>query len=196
MNASIALTEKFRNARQPASPPASQPAIKLIVIHEDFSSGNRALRFAEQFADSIGCSCDLSNTVWRSDFFDDAEIAADAACAAADADYVIVSLLGERVLPVATRNWIEAWLIGSSRFAAGLIVLAEIGRCRFRVVEGTCRYLRSACAVNGVGFYTFFMAAPEDGPVEGFWDEEEAADAHELWKISPLPAALSSSVTP
>jgi hypothetical protein len=171
---------------------------KVVTFYENpiFVTGLRGESIASRLADSLGCSCDLSENAWRNDFLERENVAAVAMLAAMDADYVIVSLLGERVLPVATRNWIEAWLIGSSRFAAGLIVLAEIGRCRFRVVEGTCRYLRSACAVNGVGFYTFFMAAPEDGPVEGFWDEEEAADAHELWKISPLPAALSSSVTP
>lgn len=171
---------------------AAKTAIKLIIIHEDFSSGERAKQFARQFAESMGCSCDLSDTIWRSDSFDDAEIAIAAICAAADADYVIVSLLGERVLPIAARNWIETWLEGSRQIAAGLIVLTEDGRCRCRVVEGTCRYLRGACSVNGVGFFTCFTANSSDGSVEDFCNEKETAASGELLEQSRMPLPLNS----
>ena len=135
---------------------ADTGAVKVVILYENFAfaTGVRGKNFARRLADSLGCSCDLSDATWRSDLFEREDVADAATLAAVDADYVIVSLLGEHVLPVAARNWIEAWLDDAGRRGAGLIVLADPNHSGCRVVEATRHYLHCACTAKGVAFFS------------------------------------------
>jgi hypothetical protein len=131
---------------------ADSAAIRVTVIYEDFLSGARAKRFAERLAEGLDSLCPLSESMWRSDLLDCPSIALEAATAAEDCEYLIVSLRGDRVLSPATSRWIEAQLNGAAGRLACVIALLGSGDGTSRIMEGNRQYLRGVCAANRVEF--------------------------------------------
>jgi hypothetical protein len=123
---------------------------KVVTFYENpiFVTGLRGESIASRLADSLGCSCDLSENAWRNDFLERENVAAVAMLAAMDADYVILSLLGEHAIPIAARNWIEAWLGNAGWRCASLIVLADHDHSDCHMLEGTRHYLHCAYAAR------------------------------------------------
>ena len=156
-------------------PVADSSAITVTIIYDDFAGGVRAKDFAERLAEQLGCDCHLSESFWRSDLLECRPVAEEAARAAAECDYLIVSLRGDRVLPFPTRLWIEAQLDGAARRGASLIVLPDSSQGKQGVVEATRRHFRSLCAVKGVAFFSHAMS-PADNALPGMRGEEEADD--------------------
>ena len=161
---------------------ADSPAINVTIIYEDFASGTRAKHFAERLADGLGCHCPLSESIWRSELLECPPLAEQASHAAADCDYLIVSLRGDRVLPAATRNWIEAQLGGAAQRGAGLIVLSDSFHAKWRVVEATRQYLRTVCAAKGVAFFSHALTTPAEAAAPNLPDEKASA------ALDPPPA--------
>jgi hypothetical protein len=124
---------------------AKLSAINVAIIYEDFASGTRARHFAERLADGLEGYCPLSESLWRSELLEVPAIAAEASRRAANCDYLIISQRGDRLLFPATRRWIEAQLDDPALRCTGLIILSDSSPGKWRVVESTCRYLRSLC---------------------------------------------------
>jgi hypothetical protein len=171
-------------------PFANVSALKVAIIYEDFASGTRAKHFAERLADGFSCHCPLAESLWRSELLESPEIAADAARAAADCDYLIISLRGDRLLPLATRQWIEAQLDGAASPAAGLIILADSFQGKWRVVEGTRHYLRTLCIAKGVPFFSHAITNPEAEMKPSF--RNNSAPASLAIPLGRMPAQLDS----
>lgn len=132
---------------------ADSSAIKVTVIYEDFLSGARARNFAERLGDGLGSRCPLSESMWRSDLLDSPSIALEAAKAAEDCEYLIISLRGDRVLTSATRGWIEALLNnGAATHPNCVIALLGSGDGTPRILDGNRKFLRDVCAANRVEF--------------------------------------------
>ena len=161
----------------------STGVMKVSIIYEDpsISTDVQAEQFARHLADSLGCSCDLSDATWRSDLFENEDAAAAATLAAMDADYVIVSLLKGETLPAAALNWIETWLDDAGQRDAGLIVLTDASHCGCWGVESTRHYLRCVCSAKGVAFFSH-AGMPASGG--GTADNRAGEEAFEL-----LPSA-------
>jgi hypothetical protein len=143
---------------------AEDLAIKVVIVYEDFASGIRAKHFAERLAESLDSHCSLTEAMWRSELLETPAFAEHAATGAADCDYLIVSLRGDRLLPLATRQWIEAQLKDAGERGVGLIILSDSYHGKWRVVEGTRHYLRTVCLANGVAFFSHAVTTPP--PVE------------------------------
>ena len=133
-------------------PVGDSATINATIIYEDFLSGTRAKHFAERLAGSLGATCPLSDSMWRIDFLDCPPIAMEAGSAAADCEYLIVSLRGDRDLTPATREWIETQLAGAAGRLLCVIALLGSGAGTPRVLDGNRQYLRGVCAANGVEF--------------------------------------------
>jgi hypothetical protein len=131
---------------------ADSSAINVVVIYEDFLSGARAKHFAERLAEGLGSRCPLSESMWRSDLLDCPPIAAEAASSAADCEYLVISLRGDRVLTSATREWLKAQLNGAAGNLTCVIALLGSGEISPRVLDGNRHYLRGLCAENRVEF--------------------------------------------
>ena len=114
-------------------PAPDSPSLKFAIIYEDFASGTRATNFAQRLADDLQCLCPLSESLWRSELLEYPPVASEAAQAAADSDYLIVSQRGDRTLPTATRRWIEALLYGAAARGAGVIILSDSCHGNWRV---------------------------------------------------------------
>jgi hypothetical protein len=144
MNAVLDCPERFS--------PAHSSEIEVIILYEDFLSGARAKHFAERLAEGLGSKCPLSQSMWRSDLLDCPSIAMEAASAAADCEYLIVSLRGDRVLSSATRGWIEEQVERAPSRLSCLIALLDSGDGTRRVLDRNRHYLRRVCAANRVEF--------------------------------------------
>lgn len=156
---------------------ANASAIRVTIISDDFASGLRAKNFAERLADQLGCHCQFSDSFWRSDLLDCWQIANTATLAAADCDYLIVSLRGDRVLPFFARHWIEAQLDSIAARDAALIVLPDSNQGNRQIVEATRHHFRSLCFRKGVAFFSHAMTAPAVEPAAGVLLHDRAPDA-------------------
>ncbi len=116
------------------SPTGQTTAIKAVIIYEDFDTAIRAKNFAEELERALGCACQWGDSLWRSNLLESPLIADEAALDAADCDYLIVSLRGDHALPYSTQQWIEAQLDRAAARDAGLIVLSDSNRGKWRVV--------------------------------------------------------------
>lgn len=153
----------------------------MTIIYEDFASGLRAKNFAERLAEQLGCACHLSESFWRCDLLGCQSIAAEAARAAADCDYLIVALRGDRIVPLTARQWIESQLDSAAGREMALIVLPDSEQGKRQVVEATRQHFRTVCVAKGVAFYSHAMTALPD-------THREAAAGE--------PAVLSAPWTP
>jgi len=143
-------------------PIADLPAINVTIIYEDFASGTRAKHFATRLAGQLGRGCELSATIWRTELLECPPLATQAAFAAADCDYLIVSLRGDRALPVATRQWIEGQLDGAAAREAALIALINCGGEMWRAGEDARHLLGTLCAEKDVPFFSHPAITPAD----------------------------------
>ena len=81
------------------------------------------------------------------------DIGNSAAQAAAQADFVILSMRGKADLATETRNWIERWsrLIGD--YAPALVVRLDQTETRGGKVTSTLGYLRNITDRKGISLY-------------------------------------------
>lgn len=163
------------------SPVAGSLAIKVTIIYEDFTSGTRARNFAERLAQQLDGHGQLSESIWRSELLECPPLAEAAARDAAQCNYLIVALRGDRVLPFATRQWVEEQLDDAAMRGAALIVLPASDQGKWRVVEATRHHFRSLCAMKGVPFFSCSNMAPADDAESDTRHREEAADSLLRW---------------
>ncbi len=157
MQTEVLLPESF--------PGVDSTALKIVVIYEDVASGKRAKHFAEELAQRLGSTSPLDESLWRCDLLEYPEIATEAARAVADADYLIVALHRDRVLPLAAREWIESQLETAAREDTGLsVVLLNFGGdiCGWHARGDARPYLRALCAEKGLPFFCHAEARAVD----------------------------------
>lgn len=165
-------------------PTVESSAIKVTIIYEDFASGVRAKNFAEKLLEQLGSACRLCESFWRADLLVNEEIAKEAHRTAADFDYLIISMVGDRILPLRTCDWIEAHLDGAAARGAALVVLPDKDEGAWRIVEATRQQFRFMCLMKGVAFFSHGMTPPADDalPDECRGDEaEELAFTDQQW---------------
>jgi hypothetical protein len=148
-----------------ATSAADSPGIKVATIYEDFATGAWAHAFAGKLVENWAAAGTLSNSLWRSELLEWPAIAADAALAVADCDFLIVSLRGNRMPVAAVRRWIEANLKNLAARNAALIVLLDPRQATRSVIAGARYYFRSVCAAKGVTFYSHTVMPPSTGAV-------------------------------
>jgi hypothetical protein len=98
--------------------------------------------------------CDFSLELWNFQVLAVPEIGNSAAKAAAQADFVILSMHRKAQLSVQTRDWIERWsgLITDNKSA--LVALLDQPGMKRGTVASTLDYLRKVAERKGISFYT------------------------------------------
>jgi hypothetical protein len=131
-----------------------RPKFKVAIIYEDSAAGKRAKHFYDQVIRELVDECDFRVELWNSQVLAVPEIGISAAKAAAQADFVILSMGCKAQLSVRTRDWIERWsgLITDSRSA--LVALLDQPGRRRGTVASTLEYLRKVADRKGISFYT------------------------------------------
>ena len=132
----------------------ARPKFKVAIIYEDSAAGKRAKHFYDRVIRELLDECDFSVELWNFQVLTVPEIGDSAAKAAAQADFVILSMHRKAQLSVRTRDWIERWsgLITDNRSAL-VVLLDRPGRKR-GAVASTLDYLRKVADRKGISFYT------------------------------------------
>ena len=97
---------------------------------------------------------EFSLELWNFQVLAVPEIGNSAAKAAAQADFVILSMHRKAQLPDQTRDWIERWseLLADNKSA--LVALLDQPGIRHGWVASTLDYLRKVAGRKGISFYT------------------------------------------
>lgn len=138
--------------------------LRIAIVYEDFASGARAKHFADRLAERCDCACDLSHSLWRCGLLSCPSIAEEASRDAADSDFLILSLRGDRVPASSTRRWLKTQLDSAGERGAAMIFLSDGGSRGRRAAETTRHYLRKVCTSRDVPFFSL-IAAPEVEPL-------------------------------
>ena len=85
----------------------ARPKFNVAIIYEDSAAGKRAKHFYDRVIRELLDECDFSVELWNFQVLTVPEIGDSAAKAAAQADFVILSMHRKAQLSVRTRDWIE-----------------------------------------------------------------------------------------
>ncbi len=124
---------------------------QIVIVYENLVSAARALRASEFLRREIGDTVSVEVNVWRLGLFEDGDSRRAAANASSLADVVIVSASGREEIPVAFRQWVEAWLQLDQCGRAALFALFGD-----HVSDGALSmagYLRRKTILHGIDFF-------------------------------------------
>ena len=126
----------------------------VAIIYEDSAAGKRAKHFYDRMIRELVDECDFSLELWNFQVLAVPEIGNSAAKAAAQADFVILSMHRKAQLSTQTRDWIERWsgLITDNKSA--LVALLDQPEIRRGMVASTLDCLRKVADRKGISFYT------------------------------------------
>ena len=131
-----------------------RPKFNITIIYEDDAAGKRAKHFYDRVIRELVDECDFSLELWNFQMLAVPEIGNSAAKAAAQADFLILSMHRKAQLSAQTRDWIERWsgLITDNKSA--LVALLDQPGIRRGTIASTLGYLRKVADRKGISFYT------------------------------------------
>jgi hypothetical protein len=94
----------------PASELDDRAKFNVVIIYEDIAVGKRAKHFYDRVIRELVHECDFRLKLWNFQVLAVPEIRNSAVKAAAQADFVILSMYRKAQLSAQTRDWIERWL--------------------------------------------------------------------------------------
>jgi hypothetical protein len=139
----------------------SEPAARFVILYEDVASGLRAKRFADRLNYALGAEAGPSLALWRQEMLELPELAQAASREAQSGDFLILSLLGNRHLSFAVRQWLEEWLERASASGAGLIAIFDPMRSTAVHTDGVRQYLRCVTKPHEVDFFCHCNVIPD-----------------------------------
>jgi hypothetical protein len=131
-----------------------RPKFKVAIIYDDRAAGKRAKHFYDRVIRERADECDFSVELWNFQVLAVPKVGHSAAKAAAQADFVILSMHRTAQLSVRTREWIQRWsgLITDNRSA--LVALLDQPGMKRGTVASTLDYLRKVAGRKGISFYS------------------------------------------
>jgi hypothetical protein len=134
--------------------PDDRPKFNAVIIYEDSAAGKRAKHFYDRVIRELVDECDFSLKLWNFRVLAVPEIGNSAAKAAAQADFVILSMHRKAQLSVQTRDWIERWSGLITENKSALVALLDQPGMNRGTVASTLNYLRKVADRKGISFYT------------------------------------------
>ena len=121
-------------------------SIKIVIAYDNAATGKRAEAIYERLAKRLGNNFDFEQRLWRFDVLEEADVRAEAARDAADADIVIVATNEDKKLPEGVQTWLENSLQRHSG-AAALVALLDHSSAPVQP------YLEEVARRGGVDFF-------------------------------------------
>ena len=129
-----------------------------VIIYQDISAGRRAKHLYDWVIQELAGAYNPSLELWSFQVLALPEIGNLAAQAAAQADFVILSMRGKAPLSVQTRDWIERWSGRIYEYKPALVALFDQPKRWHRPAASTVPYLRSVADSAGINFlYSHFF---------------------------------------
>jgi hypothetical protein len=130
-----------------------KPKFSVAIIYEDSVAGKRAKHFYDRVTRQLIDECDFSLELWNFRVLAVPEIGNSAAKAAAQADFVILSMHRTAQLSVEIRDWIERWSCLIIDNKSALVALLDQPGMKRGTVASTLDYLRKVADRKGISFY-------------------------------------------
>jgi hypothetical protein len=132
---------------------SDRPTFHVVIIYEDSKAGRRAKHFYDKAIQELGDECDFRLELWSFQVLALTEIGNSAAQAAAQADFVILSMHGREQLSVQTRDWIVRWSELIADCKPALVALLDRRSIRHVTAAATLDYLRKIADRKNISFY-------------------------------------------
>jgi hypothetical protein len=136
------------------------PRFNVVVLYEDGPAGARAKGFYDKLIQEFVDECDFNLELWNFQVLGIPEIGESATEAAAQADFIILSLHGKARLPGEIKEWIETWTGQIIDRSPALAALVDKPNARGGTAASTLAYLSSVANRSGIDFFahTVFSA--------------------------------------
>jgi hypothetical protein len=95
-----------------------------LVIYEDVATRDAAVRLCDALAQKFRSDLEFDITWWRFKYLSEPEIGRQAAQAATEADFIVVSVHSTEDLPLEVKAWFERWL-SNRRVSEGALVVLQ-----------------------------------------------------------------------
>ena len=132
---------------------AETPHADIVVVYEGYASGIRGKGFCDQLVGRLGVRAEIEGSLWRSDLLAVPGIRQDAARAALNADYVLLSLRGDGELSEAFEGWLREWMPRAQGRDITLVVLFDPDTAQRQTMEDIRTHLRNAAHAAGLHFF-------------------------------------------
>jgi hypothetical protein len=133
---------------------AGAPVFSVVVVFEDFSTGERARRAYDFLAANLTHEWQISSQMWKFELLAIPELREMAANDAATANLIIVSSRGDRELPAHVKDWIEMWL-GCRGHAVALVALFDSPPEQAEHAQPAQTYLARVAKRGRMEFFTW-----------------------------------------
>jgi len=133
--------------------------VAVVAVYEDSSTGARVHEFCSSLSRHLGENCKLIHQVWLVNEFWMPQLKEIAACEAASADLIIISLHHADSLSDEVKGWFDLWLRQTGNRHMALVALFD------RVHQGDSSsmraYLEEAARRGNMEFLTRWEEMPE-----------------------------------
>jgi hypothetical protein len=129
------------------------PCFNVVILYEDGPTGRRAKSFYDKFIHELEDECDFNLELWNFQVLGIPEFGESATEAAAQADFVILSLHGKAGLPGEIKEWIETWTGQIIDRSPALVALVDKPNARGGTTASTLAYLSSVANRTGIDFF-------------------------------------------
>ena len=128
----------------------------VVVLYDDTATRQRAMEVCDHLAQRFWSEVDLKFHWWRTDFLEDAGMAATAADNSRDADFILVSILPDREIAPEVRSWFEAWINQRGGREGALIDLIAATEPSLLTAQRKRLFLREAAHRAGMDYLAHF----------------------------------------
>jgi hypothetical protein len=133
----------------------------VVILYEDGPTGRRAKGFYDKLMHELEDECDFNLELWNFQVLGIPEFGELATEAAAQADFVILSLHGKAGLPAEIREWIETWTGQIIDRTPALVALVDKPKAGGGTAASTLAYLSSVANRTGIDFFAHSVFSPD-----------------------------------
>jgi len=131
----------------------------VVVMYDDSPTRQRAMDVCDHLAQRFWSEVELKFHWWRTDFLEDAGMAATAAENARDADFMVVCVVPDGELSPVVKQWFESWITQREGREGALIDLTTTTGPSLRSAQRKQIFLRDVAHRAGMDYLTHFPSA-------------------------------------
>jgi hypothetical protein len=128
----------------------------VVVLYDDAATRQRAMEVCDHLAKRFWSEVELKFHWWRTDFLEDAGMAATAADNSRNADFIVVCVMPDGDLPPEVKQWFEAWITRREGREGALIDLTPTTGSSPLAAQRKKTFLRDAAHRAGMDYLTNF----------------------------------------
>jgi hypothetical protein len=165
------------------SPAPTPSGVRVLMMYDDLSAGNRAMRLLDSLQHHCGREMTFQSDMWKFDTLRAPSIAKLAAQDAGNADVIIVSAHGSEELPEEVKAWFNLWAGQRISHPTTLVALLDHAPGLLPEFDPAQSYLEQTARQAGLNFILMFIEEDETefSVRHAFSDADEAPPSLEAF---------------